>query len=455
MWDIPNTTGLTVQPDILPTEPPTAFQKEMPLLAAETFSRQGNVAVIDINGVITPYQNILSMLFGGTDIASLEIQFEDAITDPDIDGIILRIDSPGGLITGVEELATTIASARGIKPIIAYGYGNAASAAYWIASAADKIMTGPTTMLGSIGVAMAVPKTRETAWVEFVSSNAPKKRLDPQTPEGQSSIQARLDAMEDEFVGAVARFRDVSTDEVLSEFGQGDVLPAREAVRAGMADLVGGMKDALSLITTLQTQTKGVVMTKKTETPETQQEPGSTGDVVTKSTITADYIAKNFPQIASALIAQGREEAVGEQSNTLTKESFSEGYKAGAEAERDRILGLEEVSMPGHEGLVEEAKKDGKTKASDLAMKIVAAEKQRGGEALKTIVTEAQAEPIVMPSVPETPQVDANAPIEERAEAEWKASADIRTEFDDKDTYIAFRKAEESGRVKRYAPRAK
>lgn len=196
-------------------------------------------------------------------------------------------------------------------------------------------------------------------------------------------------------------------------------------------------------------------MTKKTETPETQQEPGSTGDVVTKSTITADYIAKNFPEIASALIAQGREEAVGEQSNALTKESFSEGYKAGAEAERERIFGLEEVSMPGHEDLVEEAKKDGKTKASDLAMKIVAAEKQRGSSALKTIVEETQAEPVVMPSVPETPQVDANAPIEERAEAEWKASVDIRTEFDDKDTYIAFRKAEESGRVKRYAPRAK
>ncbi len=57
--------------------------------------------------------------------------------------------------------------------------------------------------------------------------------------------------------------------------------------------------------------------------------------------------------------------------------------------------------------------------------------------------------------MPNAPQIDVNAPIEERAESEWQASADIRTEFSDKDAYIAFRKAEEQGRVKRYAPKAK
>ena len=179
-------------------------------------------------------------------------------------------------------------------------------------------------------------------------------------------------------------------------------------------------------------------MTKETETPETPS--GNSGDMVAKSTITADYIAKNFPEIA----------------NALTKGGFNEGFKAGSDAERERILGLEEVSMPGHEDLLETAKKDGKTKASDLAVKIVAAEKQRGGNALKTMAEESDAEPTVAPSAsetPSTPHVDENAPVEERAEAEWNASADIRTEFSDKDAYIAYRRAEEQGRVKRYTPR--
>lgn len=441
MWDIPSSTILAIMPECLPAEPPQGFQKETVILGEAVTSYHDKIAVIDVGGIITPYQNILSMLFGGTNIASIEAQFTEAMDDPEITGIMLRVDSPGGLITGVEELASTIAAARGKKPIVAYAYGNAASAAYWIATAADKIVAGPTTMLGSIGVAVAVPKIRESGWVEFVSSNAPNKRLDPESEQGRNSIQSRLDAMETEFISAVAANRAVSGDKVLSEFGQGDVLPAREAVRAGMADLVGGMKDALSLITTLQPKPKGVVMTKQTETPETPS--GNSGDMVAKSTITADYITKNFPDIATA----------------LTKNSFNEGYKAGSENERERIFELEEVSMPGHEALLEAAKKDGKTKAADLAVKIVAVEKQRGGNALKTMAEETAAEPVVTPStstdVPSAPQVDANAPIEERADAEWRNSTDIRTEFSDKDAYIAYRKAEEQGRVKRYAPKAK
>ena len=441
MWDIPSSTILAIMPECLPAEPPQGFQKETVILGEAVTSYHDKIAVIDVGGIITPYQNILSMLFGGTNIASIEAQFAEAMDDPEITGIMLRIDSPGGLITGVEELASTVAAARGKKPIVAYAYGNAASAAYWIASAADKIVAGPTTMLGSIGVAVAVPKTRESGWVEFVSSNAPNKRLDPESEQGRNSIQSRLDAMESEFISAVAVNRTVSQEKVLSKFGQGDVLPAREAVRAGMADLVGGMKDALSLITTLQPKPEGVVMTKQTETPETPS--GNSGDMVAKSTITADYIAKNFPDIASA----------------LTKNSFNEGYKAGSENERERIFQLEEISMPGHEALLEAAKKDGKTKAADLAVKMVAVEKQRGGNALKTMAEETAAEPVVTPStstdVPSAPQVDANAPIEERAEAELRNSTDIRTEFSDKDAYIAYRKAEEQGRVKRYAPKAK
>lgn len=443
MWDIPGGTGLAIQTDVLPEDPPAALQKETALLSAEHLNMAGSVAVIDIGGVITPYSNILSMLFGGTDIASLEAQFAEAIADPAVAGIVLRIDSPGGLITGIEEFAGAVAAARGIKPIVAYAYGNAASAAYWIASAADKIVAGPTTVLGSIGVAMAVAKDRDSRWVKFVSSGAPYKNLDPLSEKGRESIQKRLDAMEAEFVGAVARFRNVSPAYVLSEFGQGDVLPARDAVRTGMADHLGGFKDALALISTLQQQRKGDTMTKPNQAPHASGDE----DMIARSDLTADYIAANFPSIASALTAQGREEAAGE----INKASFNEGFKAGAEAERKRILSIEEVSMPGHDDLVRAAKEDGKTTAGDLAMRIVSAEKQRGSKKLKSMEEEAGAQPAIQPSSdPVTPGADANAPVEDRAEAEWNGSPDIRTEFGSKEAYVAYRKAEEEGRVKRY-----
>ncbi len=143
MWDIPSGTGLAIHIDVLPAEAPQTALHALPLASQGVFQQQGSVAVIDISGVITPYSNILSALFGGTDVQSISDQFENAVNDPSVGGIVFRIDSPGGIITGVEELASTIAAARGKKPIIAYAYGNAASAAYWIASAADKIVAGP------------------------------------------------------------------------------------------------------------------------------------------------------------------------------------------------------------------------------------------------------------------------------------------------------------------------
>lgn len=189
MWDIPSSTLLAVSPDILPIDAPKLAVGEHNTLSPAAATREQNIAIIPIRGMITPTANILSQLFGGTDIASIKVQFLSAISDPEITGIILDIDSPGGLITGVEELASTITSARGTKPIVAYAYGNAASAAYWIACAADQIIAGPTTMLGSIGVALAVPKRQDDHWVEFVSSHAPYKRLDPQSSIGQEAMR--------------------------------------------------------------------------------------------------------------------------------------------------------------------------------------------------------------------------------------------------------------------------
>lgn len=446
MWDIPSGTGLAINIDALPTEAPQAALRALPLATQNRFQQQGSVAVIDISGVITPYANILSALFGGTDVQSIGEQFEAAINDPSIGGIVLRIDSPGGIITGVEELASTIAAARGTKPIIAYAYGNAASAAYWIASAADKIVAGPTTSLGSIGVAMAVAKDQEKGWVRFVSSNAPGKRLNPESREGQDSIQRRLDAMEAEFVSSIAAHRGINTEKVLSEFGQGDVLPAREAMRVGMADVVGGFRDALALVfdPEIQPQTQGETMNKQ----NTSASPAGDAETLRRDQITAEFLMREFPQIAGVLIREGRDQS----QEAIKKQGYEEGLQAGAKAERERIMALEEMALSGHEEMVTEAKKDGKTQPGELAIKIVAAQKQRGFDFLENRREDAKAHKDIGPSQDRqtaSSGMDDGTPIEERAAAEWIKDANIRAEFGEKDTYIAYRKAEVEGRVRR------
>ena len=101
MWDIPSSTILAIMPECLPAEPPPqGFQKDAVILGMPLPAIDDKIAVIDVGGIITPYPNILSMLFGGTNIASIEEQFAEAMDDPEITGIMLRVDSPGGLITG-------------------------------------------------------------------------------------------------------------------------------------------------------------------------------------------------------------------------------------------------------------------------------------------------------------------------------------------------------------------
>ena len=89
--------------------------------------------------------------------------------EPSISAIVLDVDSPGGSVFGVEELATEIRAARGTKPVVAVANSMAASAAYWIASQADELVITPGGMVGSIGVLTAhedISKAQEMAGIK-------------------------------------------------------------------------------------------------------------------------------------------------------------------------------------------------------------------------------------------------------------------------------------------------
>jgi len=97
----------------------------------------------------------LGFLFGGTSITGFRAAFRQALRDPSVSAIIFDVDSPGGTIDGVPELADEIFAARGRKPMVAVANTQMASAAYWIASAADEIVVTPSGSVGSIGVLTA------------------------------------------------------------------------------------------------------------------------------------------------------------------------------------------------------------------------------------------------------------------------------------------------------------
>jgi ClpP class serine protease len=206
------------------------------------------VAVVHAKGPIFRYAGLFDDVSGATSVQNLARDFTAALENPNVSSILLHVDSPGGEVSGIAEFADMVHAARDTKPVWAYVSDLGASAGYWIASAASRIVVAQTAALGSIGVVMAVrdPRATKSKEIEFVSSQSPNKRPDPTTQGGQDQYQALVDATADVFVGAVARNRGVEAQTVLEDFGAGGLLIGQAAVDAGLADAVGSYEGALA-----------------------------------------------------------------------------------------------------------------------------------------------------------------------------------------------------------------
>ncbi|WP_313026801.1 S49 family peptidase [Brucella sp.] len=291
--------------------------RSRPLERTERAARRGDVAILNIHGALFKRGNLFVDVCGAMSYEILNRDFQAALDDPSIKGIALYMDTPGGVASGCDEFAQSVFDARGKKPITAYVSGAACSAGYWIASAADKIVISESSMVGSIGVVMTIPKTGEKA-TEIVSSNAPAKRPDVETDEGRARIQQMVDDLETVFISAVARNRGVSEDTVKQKFGSGGVEIGAKAVALGMADKVGQFEQVLADLqkSTPNTSTKisikgeasmadkaPVATENKTGTeqvPESQAPAAVDQKDRIRAIVTSD-LGKQFPATASAL----------------------------------------------------------------------------------------------------------------------------------------------------------
>lgn len=215
-----------------------------------TENRDG-VALIHVNGVVSRYANLFHSICGGVSTELLAKEFNQALNDSSIKAIVLNIDSPGGEASGIHELSEMIYSSRSKKPIHAYVGGDGCSAAYWIATACDRVILDATARVGSIGTVVSVVKREEkdgSKTYEFVSSQSPNKRLDIESEAGQKAIQTQLDDMSDVFIDRVSRNMGVSKDTVLNKFGRGGVVIGKSAVSVGMAHELGNLEGVLTAL---------------------------------------------------------------------------------------------------------------------------------------------------------------------------------------------------------------
>jgi signal peptide peptidase SppA len=218
---------------------------------------EGTVAVLPIFGTIVPRADLFSEFSGGTSAEVLTRKFRSLVNDPNVGAIVLDVDSPGGAVSGVEEVASEIFKARGTKPVIAVANHLAASAAYWIATAAEELVVTPSGEVGSIGVFAGhqdISGALEAEGVKITLVNAGKFKVEgnpyePLGEEARAAIQARVDDYYNAFTRDVARHRGVKQSEVKGGFGEGRVVGAKEAVALGMADRVGTLDQVISDLT--------------------------------------------------------------------------------------------------------------------------------------------------------------------------------------------------------------
>lgn len=206
------------------------------------------VAHVPIIGPIVRRADWFTRVSGLTSSDAIGADFATALAAPNVRAILLELDSPGGEVTGIAALGDAIYEARAQKPIVAYVDGMAASAGYWLASAASRIVIDPAGMLGSIGAVLAVrdPNATKATSIEFVSSQSPYKRANPTTDDGRAQYQRIVDQTAEVFVEKVARNRATSIEHVLANYGQGGMLVGKYAVQAGLADQIGAFEPLLA-----------------------------------------------------------------------------------------------------------------------------------------------------------------------------------------------------------------
>lgn len=219
-------------------------------------SQPGSVAVIPIVGTISHRMNMMSEVSGGggTSVQKLTAQFRTALKDPNVKAIVLDVDSPGGSVDGIAELASEIYDARKTKTVVAVANTQAASAAYWLASAAKELVVAPSGQVGSIGVFGAhedLSKHLENDGVHISLISAGKYKVEgnpyePLSDEARAAMQAKVDGYYSMFTKAVARGRGVAQAKVKDGFGQGRMEMAPDAVAQGMADWIGTLDDVLA-----------------------------------------------------------------------------------------------------------------------------------------------------------------------------------------------------------------
>jgi len=215
------------------------------------------VLLLDIDDVITESDRPGPLGFGGREstVARVREQLDLAREDPEVKGLLLRIQSPGGTVTGSDVVYHEILRFKKDRsvPVIAQLMGTATSGAYYVAMSADSVYAHPTTVTGSIGVILSSVNFSGLMQKLGIADQSVKSgsrkdtgsMMRPMTPEERAQLQSVIDDLYARFRSVVAQGRPKLEAQRLTTLADGRIYSAPQALAAGLVDGIQYLPDTI------------------------------------------------------------------------------------------------------------------------------------------------------------------------------------------------------------------
>jgi len=228
--------------------------EEMGPRPARSYQVTNGIAVLAVSGTLVSKTRSLQPYSGMTGYNGIIARLQQAISDPGVDGILLDMDTPGGMVSGAFDCADIIARMRDIKPVWALANDMNCSAGQLIASAASRRLVTQTARTGSIGVMMAHSNygaALKTNGVEVTLIYSGDHKVDGNPYEKlpkdvRADFQTRIDATRQMFAEKVSAYTGMSVQAVLDT--EAAVFSGQESVDNGLADELVNNTDALGVM---------------------------------------------------------------------------------------------------------------------------------------------------------------------------------------------------------------
>jgi signal peptide peptidase SppA len=396
---------------------------------------QDGVLLLPVKGVLLhdfPYQ----FFSYATGYEYIWKAFERGQVDPDVLGIALVIESPGGEVAGNFDLVDKMFEMRGNKPVRAFAHEFAYSAAYSIASVADEIIVSRTGGVGSIGVVTAhidLSKAFEDRGIKVTFIHFGKHKVDGNPYEAlpadvKARLQDRIDTLGAVLVDTVARNRTLDAAAVRDT--EALTYTADQAIEIGLADRKGALDAALA----------------EFQADVTNPQEGDE----TMTTLTVASVRADHADIANALIAEGKDAGKAEAEASNKTAVTSAGTDATT-AERTRMTKLDGLSKT-YGGNAKAAEIITAAKADGSSYEATAVKLLEAGVTVQAQVLSAiqQDDKTAQGAAPAAPGAGgANVPQTAAGwKAEWEASAALQGQYPKVEQYVAFKNAEAKGQVR-------